>query len=438
MGIIDTLRAEGALVLEHDYRAGHCQDLSGNGNHGTPTDVMWGRDGAMFPASTSMITVADSPELRLTEGTLIAYSADGFMPESGNHGFVISKRDAGGTNYQLYLRNVGDFALWYGGGSSMMSSSGTGKKYSAIYMKDGETGEGFLDGVSDGPLSAVLSISTNTADVFIGNYFAGNYNLESLLSAALIVNRQLTATEHAQVYAELAERTWPTQAVRRWSDWLGTGAAEGWGGDYGIHVVPNVAPGSRIGIAEVITGAVKVEAQTVDGEPNVKVIECTNNGVCGIRTPEPHSDAAYGTWDWWMCRGSTTQHPSVLLVGDSWEGLGGSQDGYGLTWGSSGIVSLSRRTAGAGTTVMRSDTGYLADAGWHRFTVTRSAGDEWTVYVDGELLDVTGGSGTNPATDATHTSGRYLSFQAETGDAIAWAGRAVQPGLVKRKGVVAP
>ncbi len=35
------LKAEGALALWHDYRRGDAQDMSGNGNHGTPTDSVF-------------------------------------------------------------------------------------------------------------------------------------------------------------------------------------------------------------------------------------------------------------------------------------------------------------------------------------------------------------------------------------------------------------
>ena len=71
LSIIDSLKAEGVLKLYHDYRAGHVQDLSGNSNHGVMTATAWTNRGISFPASTSKITVADSAELQLTEGTLV-------------------------------------------------------------------------------------------------------------------------------------------------------------------------------------------------------------------------------------------------------------------------------------------------------------------------------------------------------------------------------
>ena len=81
--IIDTLKAEGALVLYHDYRARNFNDLSGNNNDGTPTgSVAFTGNGVnlpLAPFASNNISVADSAELQLTAGTLIVFNSQGFM-----------------------------------------------------------------------------------------------------------------------------------------------------------------------------------------------------------------------------------------------------------------------------------------------------------------------------------------------------------------------
>jgi hypothetical protein len=432
MGIIDTLRAEGTLVLLHDYRAGHCRDLSGNGNHGTPTDVVWSRDGALPIATTSRISVPDSDELQLVEGALIVFGP--FAANISNERLIV-KRDAGGTNFSFY-KNDTSLLMYDGAGISNVAVTTNGKKCLAVNFESGEKFEAFADGVSQSLSAAAMTFTKNDAPISIGNrYNDGMDFLHSTLSAVLIVNRKLTATEHAAVYAELAARRWPTQHTRRWSDWLGTGASEGWGADYAIHETPNVAPGSFIGQWEVLSGAFKVEVQDVDGE-QVKVIECTNDGLLAMLHPEADDEFAYGTWDFWLYKGGTLTHPDLLIAAATKEGPASvTQYTYMLTLGSLENVILKKYIANVGTTLAASDIGYIGPTGWVHLKLTRSAGNAFTVYVNGELMDVTGGSGTNPVTDAAVTDGKYLVCDFKTGDRIAWAG-VNRPFFSKSKGVI--
>lgn len=438
MGIIQDLIDEGALVLHLDLRAGHARDLSGHGNHGTPTDVQWTRDGARFPAATSMITVADAAELQGDEWALVAYSAPGFMSQIDTE-TLAQKRDAGGTQWDWYLTATPGVELYDGTNTRNKAGSIVGARCLGLNVSDGATGDQYVDGILDGALSAASSISSDDAPMTIGNTYGGGEQLQSTLSAIAICSRQLTATEMAQVYAELSARTWPSMPIRRWSAWDTSGDTEGWGAEWGIHVDSAVASG-RLGGSplEIISGGgnVGVTTDTIEGE-TVKVVEGSGATVVGMRVQEPHDEAAYGTWDFWLKRGSSSQHPDVVLFGDAWTGLGGAQNGYALTWTAAEAIELDKRTGGSGSVVMKTDSSYLTGTDWHRFRVTRSAAGEWTVYVDGVALDVTGGSGTNPATENTHTTGQYITVQLESGDAIAWAGIG-RTRLAKMKGVVAP
>jgi len=258
MSIIQTLIDSGELVLYHDYRGNSMRDLSGNGNDGVGTDLQWCNRGVGFPLDTSMITVADAPELQLTEGTLIMYSASGFMSQATYERFI-SKRDVGGTCYDLYA-DANRLLLYDGTNARVRAAVLIGAKCIAINMSNGATGEVFLNGLSAGNLDAASAISVDDAPLIIGNIYTGTVPLRSTLSAALIVNRKLTPAEHAAVYAELDATTWPTKAWGRalgvygpelvtngnfetgdppttWSNWMGTFSAQ----------PGNVFTGSQVG-----------------------------------------------------------------------------------------------------------------------------------------------------------------------------------------------
>ena len=204
---LDDLLTEGVVKLYHDYRAGHLQDLSGNGNHGTGTDIVWPGDGVRFNAATSVITVADAAELQLTAGMLLVF---GNFQQPSSWRMLIHKRDAGGTNYSFYIDTV-SIRLNDGVNIRQVVTSVDGAKCIALNMTNGGTAEAFVDGISVGLLNAASSISVDDAPLLIGAYHVGGVpQLDSTLAATLIVNRELTDTEMAQTCAALQSYRYPT------------------------------------------------------------------------------------------------------------------------------------------------------------------------------------------------------------------------------------
>lgn len=199
---IQDLIDEGALALYHDYRFGHCNDLSGNANHGVPSDAVFTNDGIKFPESTSVVTVSDDASLQLTNGCLVVLGdlLDGAT--SGDK--LFSKRDAGGTNYELQLDSTPRIEFYDGTNTRVLNTSVSGDSFLAVNFSNGSTPEGFLDGVSAGSFNDVLSVSVDDADLLIGNYFSNSFNFKGLLKSSLITNRELTATEISELYAYLS------------------------------------------------------------------------------------------------------------------------------------------------------------------------------------------------------------------------------------------
>jgi hypothetical protein len=122
---------------------------------------------------------------------------------------LVSKSDAGGTNYDLYL-SATHVILHDGIAARSLAVNLVGKKCLAVNI--GGTGEVFVDGVSAGNLSGSSTITADDAPLIIGNLYSNGWNASGYIREAGVVNRKLTATEHAQLYGELEALTWPTKA----------------------------------------------------------------------------------------------------------------------------------------------------------------------------------------------------------------------------------
>jgi hypothetical protein len=207
--IIQSLKNEGALVLYHDYRAFDFQDRSGSGNHGTPTGTIFTRRGCQF-ISSAKITVTDDASIKLTEGTLIAYFADGIPAALTGDDRLFSKRNAG-VNYELRFDTTPQIEFYDGSNVRNLAVSPIGSKYLGVNFSTGATPEGFLDGSSAGNFDDTVTVTATSDSLYIGNTVGGSRPIQGLLSSALIVNRELTATEHSRLYSELSNLTWPSR-----------------------------------------------------------------------------------------------------------------------------------------------------------------------------------------------------------------------------------
>lgn len=207
--LIQTLIDANRLALFIAPDAGHLDDLSGQGNAGVATNTAWAHGaGLSFSgAAAAVLTVADAPELRLTEGTLV-YFGDFHIQGVET---LIYKRDAGGTNYELNL-TAANVQLYDGTNTRFLATSVVGHKCLAVNMADGEVGEVFIDGLSVGVLDNASAISVDNAPLLFGNDHTGATNTSAPCRGVLIVNDRLTATEQALLYAELESLTWPQKA----------------------------------------------------------------------------------------------------------------------------------------------------------------------------------------------------------------------------------
>jgi len=85
-----------------------------------------------------------------------------------------------------------------------------------------------------------------------------------------------------------------------------------------------------------------------------------------------------------------------------------------------------RFSKGGGTSLFQTATSYISINAWYKIKVTRTTDGEFTVYIKGgdfgndawTLVDVTGGSGSNPCTDGTYSESNYFVCDIDSGDRI--------------------
>jgi len=197
------------LVLNHQYFNGDFRDYSGNNNHGVPTGchfqkkpdkhVIFEKD------SADVITIADNPSIQLTEGTIFFYGDKGlYNPKASANMNVLSKRDAGGANYSVFMTAAQALIFYDGANQSNFGSYGVDDdsiKTTAISFVSGSKPKVYKNGAffSDGNL--VNTVTADDAPLLIGKYYGGSSSgLENPLKGVLIYNTVLTDEEIAQVH----------------------------------------------------------------------------------------------------------------------------------------------------------------------------------------------------------------------------------------------
>jgi hypothetical protein len=194
--------------MYHDYRLGHAQDLSLYGNHGTPSgDIWFANDGFRNRKgiATGKITVAASASINITTFTAIVLCSSNFtgnLSTSGTTRFL-DKSDwyitSGDVLNQIFFTTsvVRNWALPAG-------PKVPGSRYIGMNCQDAAITPSYIDGRFAVNLNAAPAFPAPTgASLFIGNNSGNTRGHGRCMSAAMMFNRELTATEHARLYGEL-------------------------------------------------------------------------------------------------------------------------------------------------------------------------------------------------------------------------------------------
>lgn len=206
---------DGSLVLYHDYRSGTAYDWSGHGNHGEiGADCKWIGNGLSMTTvgGTAYVRVPDDVSLQFTEGTWIAFLDPAFHNNKSGSSIIriLFRSTAEGVMaLAAVLTSATDSRLYfYGDGASSFTNSGVipsigASTFLAVNFANGQKPGFYTNGLFAEDGGAVSTITAADGDVYIGNSSSGNAPVGGSMSGAMMINRQLTATEHAKLYSEI-------------------------------------------------------------------------------------------------------------------------------------------------------------------------------------------------------------------------------------------
>jgi hypothetical protein len=404
---------------------GTIEDLSGNGNHGTIN----GPGFEYTEIGPSMRFAGNSEYVEtLYTGSPSAFTICGWFNAKGlgesNNGRLFGK---GLGTLELFINNsTTNMNLRYENGSGTQNlilnniysqnqtfhlcithESGVIK----IYKDSGE-----FSSTSD---SIVLDSST----LVIGNYNPLVRAFDGNIANFQFFERALTSSE---IQAE----------------YLRGASAVNFKTDYGVTttVTPDTSGELANSPFRVESGSFDISTDTING-CEAKVIECVSAGVCHIPTAYFHGNdtqGAYGTWEWLFNKVGAATQLRIPFIGN--QGASASTagfNGYELRIESDESLRLIRFTNGTVAALLyNSGASAIGINTWYDLKITRSSDGEITTYLDGALLDVSGGAGTNPVTDNTYTESKYLVFELDAGDKVAYATKNGECSIVKYQGVV--
>ena len=269
----------------------------------------------------------------------------------------------------------------------------------------------------DGPIT-----SWNAGTGRVGYSTAATHGLAGWSFAPFVLDRAWTESEVAAYYVQACRACYKT----------------GWGAIVSL-VDEGGAAGQFLSNTEFqcgdAVGRWRVSLDTIGGR-TVKTIECRTAGLLYLDLERIHQQGgagAFGEWEFWHYKPGAPALSSIGLVADTigrFDAAG--QDGYSFAVLATGAWNWIRTIAGVVTYQASSPAGALATQTWHRFNVTRLLTGEFTFRWNGAVLSTASGTGTNPITDTSTLTSRYLVLYLSAGDRIALGGMDGSYSLVKR------
>lgn len=131
------------------------------------------------------------------------------------------------------------------------------------------------------------------------------------------------------------------------------------------------------------------------------------------------SKQAYGEWEFDLYKGADGNSSTVYIIGSDLT----PNNNYSLNFSSTEAVQL----INSGSVILASAAAYISNTTWYSILIKRDTiiPGKFYVYIKGGtfgnsyvLVSVTGGSGTNPVTDNTHTSSQFFLLDLDAGDRI--------------------
>jgi hypothetical protein len=361
-------------------------DISGNGKDHAVLNGVSTVDGIMFDqASGSGTSIA-----RTDLGNV--YTIAFRLKQLSVSGVPFS--DGGVSDYVRL--NTGTSQITHRGSSGTAAVWDTGivpqnEWMDVVIVRNNTAATAYENGVS---LGAAV-ISGDFAYTGFANY--GTFPFKGIIEDFRVYSTIWTAQQVQDYHNSFARR--PVLVEDFSLDAVGTAVPQGWQKGTGTYEIKELAAQDSV-LKHLDVGT--------------KYLECTSAGTIAIP-----SKAAYGTWEFDLYKedASTIQ---VAFINNQISHV--ANLGYALLFFFSEQVRLNR----IGITVLTgSAASYIAPLTWYRIKITRTKDGEFYTYIEGGafgndfvLVDVSGGSGTNPATDQSILTSEYFSLDFDIGDRL--------------------
>jgi len=430
------------IIAAYNMRpvGGKVYDLSGNGNDGTVRRAVYEKtplgDALRFDGTNdvSQVSIPYDPSMNVTAGL----SASCWVRTTGLSGTLITRWHTTGDNLCWGMYIAGGVLRFAASGDGTVSDLDTANDGTLIndgllrhlaitYDVPTKTVSFFIDGEFSS--SAALTHSgplypSSQAELWLADEQTGNLgdNYDGPMTAPIIRNYAMTPDEIKAEYNRGAE------ALLFKTDW---GARE-----TAAPVTAGLVGGSPW---EAISGSFDVVTVDYKGEPH-KALKCISAGVCAIPTSAFRvgpTQAARGGFKWIMSKaalGNTA--PNIAFIGNQKSAFTDSTfNGYSYQFAPNESVRVGLYTNGvisyAGITVADA---VLVDT-FYECAVDVTAGGDFYSYLNGELVDLTGGSGTNPFNNTAVTESKFALASFGAGDMILLGNRNGENGFQKLLGV---
>jgi hypothetical protein len=160
----------------------------------------------------------------------------------------------------------------------------------------------------------------------------------------------------------------------------------------------------------------------------IKYMECTSSGYISHKNTQ-----AYGIYDFFIYKGADANQLNVYFINDR-DNIS-NENGYAFIVDNNEAIILSRRDVGAGTTLFSTSNSYIANSTWYKIRIERNrainefhTGNIGSIralikggafsWNDWVVVDVSGGSGTNPVLDNTHAISSNSVYDIDTLDIV--------------------